>query len=471
MDALNTDLLISLADSQRFAELSGDFNPLHIDPHRARRTPFGTTVVHGAHVLLSAFEALARQGRLGGMEPEGLTVAFSGPVRTGIPFSLRIQDDTNCLRIQGHCGDDAVLRVTLVLRRAKGTSWVEEAADFTAQDPQDPGFPPAVTEGATPLRMNPKTLRALFPALAQLEERSWIADLLATTRIVGMHCPGLHSVFSGMTLHALATTSSTSAMRFTVSGIDERVRVLRLHVRGARLGGTLDTLFRSRYVQQRPLADLLGEVPREAFREARVLVVGGSRGLGELTAKLITAGGGDVTFTYARGHEEAERIVDETRAVGLRCRAEHMDVLDLASTRTHRLPLADYSHVYFFASPSIRRNPSRWSSELFEQYCAFYVSGFAALVDRLIRERTPRANPLRVLYPSTVFLDRPEPGFLEYVTAKAAGEALCRQLSLKHRMQIATPRLPRVLTDQTSASSDAADPLPVLLDVIRAQHA
>ena len=39
-------------DQLAFADLSGDFNPLHLDPVLARRLLFGRQVVHGLHALL-----------------------------------------------------------------------------------------------------------------------------------------------------------------------------------------------------------------------------------------------------------------------------------------------------------------------------------------------------------------------------------------------------------------------------------
>ena len=44
---------VSAEQVQRFAELSGDVNPLHTDRTYARATPFGRPVAHGALAVLS----------------------------------------------------------------------------------------------------------------------------------------------------------------------------------------------------------------------------------------------------------------------------------------------------------------------------------------------------------------------------------------------------------------------------------
>ena len=46
----------NLDDQHIFAEVSGDYNPIHIDPIYARRTNYGKPVVHGINLLLWALD-------------------------------------------------------------------------------------------------------------------------------------------------------------------------------------------------------------------------------------------------------------------------------------------------------------------------------------------------------------------------------------------------------------------------------
>jgi acyl dehydratase len=51
--------IFEMADQQRFASLSGDRNPMHMDAVAARKTPAGEPAVHGVHLLLWALDAFA----------------------------------------------------------------------------------------------------------------------------------------------------------------------------------------------------------------------------------------------------------------------------------------------------------------------------------------------------------------------------------------------------------------------------
>src|SRR4029450_1837955 len=72
----------SMDAQARFAALSGDFTPIHVDPLAARRLPFGTPVAHGMHLVMWALESCAPAG--GGPHAlSGLTAGFREPVGVG----------------------------------------------------------------------------------------------------------------------------------------------------------------------------------------------------------------------------------------------------------------------------------------------------------------------------------------------------------------------------------------------------
>jgi acyl dehydratase len=53
-------ITISQKMIDRYAAISGDFNPLHVDVDAAEKSPFGGTVAHGCIPMEPIFQALAK---------------------------------------------------------------------------------------------------------------------------------------------------------------------------------------------------------------------------------------------------------------------------------------------------------------------------------------------------------------------------------------------------------------------------
>ena len=459
-----------------FARISGDWNPLHVDPIAARRVRFGSTVVHGIHLFLRALDELSARGLLDQLEPAALTATFDNPVPTKTVVMLRANIEINKIRFSGEAAGQRAFTGSIELRSVQRNDPEHENAEFPAALPQQVDFPPAITEGSVPLKLSRSLTSALFPSLGSLPSRAWIADLLASTQIVGMRCPGLHSIYSGFKFRCSQRRSEgvVTSMHYHIHGMEHRLHLLRIQVQGAYLDGSIDAFFRPPPVSQRSLQDIAANIARDRFVGHRVLVVGGSRGLGELAAKIAIAGGADVTITYARGKSDADHICQEARTIGLACAARQLDVLEESTQSAWAwLSAAHFSHIYYFASPVISRNSGSWSETLFQQFTRVYVTAFARLVEHTAPARPTPGRVVRYLYPSSVFVTQPESGFIEYAVAKVAGEALCDQLRTRRTVHFVKPRLPRMLTDQTSSlvNIGAVDPFPVMLDVTREFHA
>ena len=70
-----------------FARLSGDWNPLHMNPLAARRTQVGFTVVHGMHIVACCMESVASHFPQLSL-PARLKVRFVKPVYVGEPVVI-----------------------------------------------------------------------------------------------------------------------------------------------------------------------------------------------------------------------------------------------------------------------------------------------------------------------------------------------------------------------------------------------
>jgi hypothetical protein len=309
----------------------------------------------------------------------------------------------------------------------------------------------------------PDSFAELFPHLAARFSPTQAAMLLAATRLVGMICPGRHSIFSGLSLKCAPEPSIANTMDYAVVRADARVRLVDIAVSGSGFQGKLETFLRPEPVPQPTFAALRDTVLPDIFKGQRALVIGGSRGLGELTAKLLAIGGANVTVTYFHGVEDAARIVREAAAAGHAVQTLHFDIRNPPA----QAQAGGFTHAYYFATPRITTGPARgFSTAILERYLEHYVVGFARSLEWL---RPRAAADLCVWYPSSVFVEDAPSGLAEYAVAKACGETLCAQLSARLRpAKVMFDRLPRLATDQTQSLTPLAmaDGVAVLRSVL-----
>jgi hypothetical protein len=256
-------------------------------------------------------------------------------------------------------------------------------------------------------------------------------------------------------------------LNYQVARFDKRFGLAIMKVLAPGMTGSIKAVIRPTPQDQAGYRKLKELVNGHEFSGQQALIVGGSRGLGEVAAKLLCAGGAKVKLTYHRGKEDACRVVDEVSSNGGIADFFQFDVSEpKGDLGEHFSNGWRPTHLYYFATPFIAPGlEGEFSADLFQRFCDYYVTGFMNTVNQL-----KSIGLKNVFYPSTAFLDEPPLNMSEYTAAKAAGEILCKSLEKNHpELMIYRPRLPRLATDQTVSllPADKLDPVVIMIRALR----
>lgn len=460
-------------DQEEFARISGDCNPIHVDAVVARRTHAGAPIVHGIHSLVWMLDCFSRcEYRHAGVK--SLKVRFLQPIYVGDEVGIEIsRTDSGAIRARILAGAEELVVASLgsedikrpgVDTLPRGSNCVpvpEQPDDLTLEDMHRSrgclSFGPAI-DG----------VRSVFPAAIERFGMERVAALVASSAVVGMMVPGLHSLYSGLEVSLVEDPAAPqTGIEFGVLSIAARFRLVRIGIRSRGLAGSLETMSRMPPLRQPSLESLSTLVCATEFRNSIAMIVGGSRGLGELTGKLLAAGGAEVVLTYSSGKSDAAAVAEEIARSGGRCTVVAYDVHESPAEQLASLGVKP-THLFFFATPLIfRRKAGLFDAGRFEDFNRFYLHGFFELV----RACAP-LNPagIKVFYPSSVFVETRPGKMTEYAMAKAAAEVLCADMSrFMPGVEIFAPRLPRLPTDQTNSvvQSDAVNAADILLPLLR----
>lgn len=88
---------VSQEQCQDFARLSGDFNPLHLNPDYAYKTMFGHQVVFGVYQVIKALDVFC-ETKVGPLFISSITAEFKTNLAVGENFCVNVDDrDGNCI--------------------------------------------------------------------------------------------------------------------------------------------------------------------------------------------------------------------------------------------------------------------------------------------------------------------------------------------------------------------------------------
>lgn len=433
--------IFTLEDQNTFAKFSGDFNPIHINEKESIKTHAGQPIVHGVHMVLWALDAF----KIGLRADSELDINFISQVNLNTEVQAVFDKTKNEILLLGgnkvkHCSIK-IKKLSIVNNTSLTNN--EVSFDISNLEPDDL----EIDEIRTGQKINDlyggykKHLgRNIFPYLVKNIGLDFVYEMACISSIVGMKVPGNHSLFLNL---SLSFTSNNKNKYFIVNSKHNILKLLSISYFGLNLNAKIKALFRPKPTLVSSISSLKEEFDQHiSLQNKKVLVIGGSRGIGAYVTKLCSIMGASVTFTYNSQNEEAKLIEKEILSNGGKVNCRKMNVLD-----NNDIKILDdkFDYIYYFATPKILPNTSKdINKKMADYFYLFYVDTFK----KIVKKFSSLNKKTKFLYPSTTYIDDNKDGFREYISAKLEGESLCKSYNKKMNGNFFYPRLPPLDTDQ-----------------------
>jgi len=451
------------ADIESFARASGDFNPMHVNPVFARRLITGGQTVHGMYTLLFALDLYYQAHS---HTPNQIKVFLQKPILEGELIEFFCEAHTGETHITARNKYGQVASILMLGKGGINTTPIKckrpekkVVRNYSFSDIKG-------VRGILSIMAAEEDLDRKFPFAKRMLGAHVVATIMAFSRLVGMTMPGLHSIFTGLDMKFGMQYSNPLSWK-VLRHISPKVPI-KISLEAQGFYAEINSFIRPAPVRQATMREVKKVIEPTAFVAQRALIVGGSRGLGELVAKCVALGGGEVHITYNKGKNDAYKVQKAINRLGGLCKRSILDVNEIDSIGSIGSLLKSFqpTHIYYFPSPSIRNNINSYNTALFDEYYSVYVTAFRRLVDAASANIQ---HSFSVFYPSTIFIEEDKKGFAEYINAKIAGEQEAELLEAEYsRAHIIIKRLPPLKTDQTASltAGEAEPPLEVISNLL-----
>jgi hypothetical protein len=436
-----TSRTFSSADCIKFAELSQDFNDIHLLSPKFSSANFSNQINHGVNSLLWALESFyIRFNYL----PKKIHTRFKQPVHIDEEVNLYWDSSRSLLSILDL--NDKIL-VSIVFFNKLNSYEKSESNKAIAEILNQPRAKEVLFEelklGKKNIDLYPinsKMLPLLFPNLTNFIGEAALSSIIYISQIVGMHLPGKYSILNFINLEFIKNITEKS---IDIIRADERTKYIIFDFTTPSVNACVGAFFRPKPVDIQTIHNIdIQKAHINIPKGRKILVIGGSSGIGALVSKVLARNGADVTITYHQQKEAAESIRDNLSSQGFVINILHFSIPEGNS----KIELEQkFESIYYFATPLIRSSFGAFNQELYEEYYYYYVSTFVKLIDFFNSDYCKR-----IFFPSSILLDKPKPGLREYIMAKSQGELVCSNAKPRNKLKIKVLRVEAVFTNNTN---------------------
>lgn len=416
-------------DLIRFSKLSGDFNPIHLDPVYASRTQFRQPIVYGVLLLLSSI----CQQKQSPIILDTLTIKFLGPAFLDEKLTASSTD---------HMGQ------TLLTIKQRNRTVISANFSWSSKHLVSPHLVQRSTHHSSkPIDHNLDDItigeiheEPIYLSSFYSNEESvrfgaihsfQLAILLAITRHVGMNVPGKYGTLMHLTIN-FSNLANSKSLSFLTRQVSTATRMVRQEILddSGHSTGVVDALILHRPATLTSICSKKSTL-KLPLKQKTVLITGASRGLGRAYAELFASQGANLILQYINNRSltiELQNALSTTFGVSsltiqadLRSPGEALNlvndaidkyssldyVLHCAHTGTTSLPITELSYLDF------------------EDQCRISLAPFLEFTQGLLQYK----QPCTLIGISSKYVVSNTPKLLPYITSKASLEDFLERMN------------------------------------------
>ena len=461
-----TKVLISrrsfnLEDQKKFADFSGDINPVHLSEKYARKTPPGKPIVHGINTFLWALDGLCEsENNL----YEKINIKFLQPIYLNEEIFCYFYPNEKKIEVSNN-------NIVFLTATLDGSEYANKRIDYNKTPERLEINEYNNNDIDTMLHSNQlldfsytansELTKSLYPNLYKKIAHSIVCEMGCLSALVGMQLPGLHSIFVSLKVD-LSNLDQKAINAVEIIKADNRFNIVDIKASSENITSIIRAIVRPKPIEVLSSNELKGLLEFEKCFNKKILVIGGSRGIGSVVVKILSLLGCSVTFTYSKGKEEALNLKEELSKSG---KDVEFIKFDINEPNMGDLFLSNPEYIFYFPTPKIFVKRSKIFEEpLYKNFYFYYVDSFTKIFNKSLEHSVKS-----IFYPSSIAIEEDSNDMPEYVKAKSEGEVLCDKLKRNNKVNILIKRLPRTLTDQTSTNLDirSESPFDVMMPIIK----
>lgn len=417
--------IFSQVDQDKFANLSKDYNQIHISKLEARKLIFGRQIVHGINVLLTGLNFFFKNQKK--FELNSLNCTFYNPIflKEKINFILEKKKDSYTILAKKKKLICAIISLN-----------IDNQLNF---------FKTKFNKKKKYLNRANFSKKNNYKYLKKKISKEELQDILATSYIVGMVSPGKYSLYSQLIINFKTRKMIKKRIYFFESKVDNRINQLQINLHGTITAKIY--AFRYNVFDQKSVKHIKKKLKRKFLQNKKTLIIGASRGLGEVASKISAVLGSNMLLTYNLENKNILKIKKEIiKDAKVECDLIKLNILK-ENYKDKKNFFKDIDYCYYFPTPKIVPSENnKFNNEIYMNYKKYYLDKFVKLSKFLNKVANKK---IKIFYPSSIYLNKQNKLFMEYVKAKMISEKKIKELNNKLRnIKIEIYRLPEMNTSQ-----------------------